>query len=106
MDEGQLEALVLNSPGFSTPAKQQLTLAGTSELQTATRWESRRQPPVSGLGPALSVNLVGVSFLGLQKPLSLQDAPLIQSDREQILCPLHSCAPCPQACSYEFSIPA
>lgn len=31
--------------------------------------ESRAQPPVSGQGPALSVNLVGVSFLCLlQKP--------------------------------------
>ncbi|XP_045345417.1 proline-rich protein 29 isoform X9 [Leopardus geoffroyi] len=70
-------ALVLNSLGFSTSVKQQ---PGMRE-QTATRGESRGQPPVSGQGPVFSVNLVDVRFLGLlQKPLSLKDAPLIQSE--------------------------
>nr|XP_023507986.1 proline-rich protein 29 isoform X1 [Equus caballus] len=47
MDEGQLEALVLNSPGFSTPAKQQLTLAGN---QRATNSYKVTQTYISGHG--------------------------------------------------------
>uniref|UniRef100_A0A9L0T0N7 Proline rich 29 n=1 Tax=Equus caballus TaxID=9796 RepID=A0A9L0T0N7_HORSE len=45
MDEGQLEALVLNSPGFSTPAKQQLTLAGNQRATNSYKpWVTVLQP--------------------------------------------------------------